>query len=148
MTGMSSRHPSKKTGEPVAGNEGDWAKDDSFPGVFFKPSFRNICLCYLSLLTFFLSPVALLFAFLFAERGGSRLQAHYFFIRTTFALLVIGFCLAGLMVVLGAVLSTVLILAGVVLFVLSAALTLVRCASGLVFALRSEAPRNYKSYLM
>jgi len=151
MTGTCSRHPAEEAGEPDDGDEGrteDRGRDDSFPGILFRPGFANVCLCYLFVLSFFLSPAALLFSFLFAERGDSRILTHYYFVRTTIALLVIGFCMSGLMIVLGAVFSSLLILTGVTLFAATAALTLIRCVSGLIFALRCKAPRNYKSYFV
>ncbi len=113
-----------------------------------RPGFGNVCLCNLFALSVFLAPVALLFAFRFAEHGERELNSHYYYIRTTIALLVIGLCLAGLMVVLGAGFSSPLILGGLALFLATALLTAVRCARGCLRALRREAPNNYKSYLL
>lgn len=118
------------------------------PAALVRPGFVNICLCYLLVLTAVLSPLALLFSFLFAEAGGARLHAHYFYIRTTIALLVIGFCLACLMIVVGAVMSTVLILVGLALLALTAALTLARSCNGFFHAFRAEAPRNHSTYFI
>ncbi len=113
-----------------------------------KPGAVNICGCYLLAMSAFLSPVALLFATRFAEPELQHHRAHYFYIRTTIALLVIGSCLGILMIVLGASLSTLLILAGLTVLFLTAILTLARCLSGLVRTFRGLPPRNYRSYLV
>lgn len=145
MSGMSSRHPSDGPGPP-AGSAGE--KPRSLPAALVRPGFTNICLCYLLVLSAVFSPLALLFSFVFAEAGGAPLHAHYFYIRTTIALLVIGFCLSCLMIVLGALMSTVLILTGLALLALTAALTLARSCSGFFHAFRSQAPRNYSTYFI
>ncbi|TYC52809.1 hypothetical protein FMN50_16580 [Rhodobacterales bacterium] len=142
---MSSRHPADEPGTP-AGAAGQPPQHSS-PSLV-RPGFGNACLCYLLVLSALLSPLALVFAFLFAEPHAPPLQAHYFYIRTTIALMVIGFCLAVLMIVVGAVVSTFLILAGLALLALTAALTLARCCAGFIHAFRRRAPRNYRTYFI
>jgi len=145
MTGMSSRHPVNELNGP---DSGDRRKPGKLLSVFARPGSVNICLCYVLVLSAALSPVALFFAFLFADAGPHRFHAHYYYIRTTVALLVIGFSLGCLLIVLGASFSTTLILAGLVLLLLTAILTLARCLTGLFGALRGIPPRNYGSYFV
>ena len=114
----------------------------------FGPGFGNICLCYLLIASTLLSPLALLFAFLFAEPDEIRFHAHYFYIRTTVALLVIGSCAGCLMIVLGADVSSDLILGGLALMALTVVVTFARCIRGLFNAIRGKAPQNYKSYFI
>ncbi len=116
--------------------------------ALIKPGAVNICGCYLLAMSAFLSPLALLFAVLYAEPEHKDYQAHYFYIRTTIALMVIGFCLGSLMILLGVSQSSALILAGLVQLSLTAVLTLARCLSGLARALRGDPPRNYRSYFV
>lgn len=145
MTGTSSRHPMD---ELTGTDSGDKRKPGKPISVFARPGFGNICLCYVLVLSAFLSPVALLYAFLFADAGPHRFHAHYYYLRTTVALMVIGFSLGCLLIVLGATFSTGLILAGLVLLLLTAVLTLARCLTGLIGAVRRTPPRNYGSYLV
>ncbi|MCV0426681.1 MAG: hypothetical protein K5905_14525 [Roseibium sp.] len=123
-------------------------RQKSLTGSLFGPGFGNICLCYLLIVSTFLSPLALLFAFLFAEPHETRFHAHYFYIRTTVALFVIGFCAGCLMIVLGADISSTLILTGLVLLAFTIVVTLARCARGILSAMRGKAPQNYKSYFI
>ncbi|MES0809438.1 hypothetical protein ABLO27_08160 [Roseibium sp. SCPC15] len=117
-------------------------------GRLIGPGLSNICLCYILILSALLSPIALLFAFLFAEPDETRVYAHYFYIRTTVALLVIGVCIGCLMIVLGASISSSVILAGLVLLALTLGLTVIRCIRGFFSAMRGKAPQNYKSYFV
>ncbi|MES0879986.1 hypothetical protein [Roseibium sp. SCP14] len=112
------------------------------------PGLSNVCLCYVLILSALLSPVALLFSFLFAEPDETRVFAHYYYIRTTVAVLVIGVCVGTLMIVLGAGISSTIILAGLLLLALTLILTAMRCIRGLFSAMRGKAPQNYKSYLV
>ncbi|MEM9629946.1 MAG: hypothetical protein AAGA50_01380 [Pseudomonadota bacterium] len=117
-------------------------------GRLIEPGLSNICLCYVLILSALFAPIALLFAFLFAEPDETRVYAHYFYIRTTVALLVIGVCVGCLMIVLGASISSSVILAGLFLLVLTIGLTVTRCIRGFFSALRGKAPQNYKSYFV
>ncbi len=116
--------------------------------ALITPGRANVGLCYLLTLSAVLSPAALLFAVLFAEPENGSLHQHYYYLRTTIALLVIGFSAGSLLIVFGASLSSLLILAGLALLTLTALLTLLRCLSGFVCAFRSLPLRNYKSYFI
>ena len=103
--------------------------------------------CYALILTVVLAPLALFLALHFSKRAEQTVFAHYYFIRTTVGLLVIGCCVGGLMVLMGADFSSSLILAGLAVFALTGFLTIARCVSGGVCALLGKAPRNYETYL-
>lgn len=111
-------------------------------------SFANVVLCYLLVLTAALLPFALFFALRFADRAGRALQAHYFYVRTTIAILVIGTCVGGLTILAGVALAAPLIFAGLALFGLTLALGLTRCLCGLARALQGRPPRAYQTYLI
>lgn len=113
----------------------------------FSPGFGNVFLCYLLVCSLVLAPVALIFSIRFADSTEQRLFAHYFFIRTTIAVFVIGTCVSCLLILIGADLSSSLILAGLALLTITSALTLVRCFRGIFSALRGNSPRFYRSYL-
>ncbi|WP_281926445.1 hypothetical protein [Roseibium album] len=111
-------------------------------------SLGNVFVCYALILTFFLAPLALFIAMRFSEPAEQSVFAHFFYIRTTIALLVIGCCVGGLLILLGADLSSSLILVGLAIFVLTGFLTLARCLVGGFCALRGRPPRSYRSYLV
>lgn len=121
---------------------------DKRTGGLFGSSFSNIVLCYAFIPTFFLSPLALYFAVTFSEPAEQRIFAHYYYIRTTIALMVIGGCTGSLMILLGADLSSLLILTGLTVVLLTAVLTILRCLKGFLCAFKGEPPRAYTSYLL
>ncbi|MDN3718463.1 hypothetical protein QW131_02560 [Roseibium salinum] len=98
MTGTRFRHPA---GGPDKTSGGNGRKPAAFTALS-RPGYGTICLCYLLTLTVFLSPLALVMAILFADIGPHAFRAHYFYIRTSVGLLVIGAGLGCLMIVLGA----------------------------------------------
>lgn len=114
----------------------------------FSPGFPNIVLCHVFCCAVFLAPLALLFAVSYAEHSEERLFGHYYYIRTTIALMVIGSSLGGIMIVLGAEVSTQLILAGLLLVTLTGVLALLRCVKGVVYALKRRSPTSYRSYIL
>lgn len=144
MTGTRFRHPA---GGPDKTRRGNGRKPAAFTSLS-RPGYGNICLCYLLTLTVFLSPLALVMAIHFADIGPHAFRAHYFYIRTSVGLLVIGAGLGCLMIVLGASFSTALIFAGLAFVVLTVGLTLARGVTGLSRALRCRPPRNYRSYFV
>ncbi|MET1414164.1 hypothetical protein ABVF61_17960 [Roseibium sp. HPY-6] len=123
-------------------------KKDKRTGGLFGTGFGNIILCYAFILTFFLSPFALYFAISFSEPAENRFFAHYYYIRTTIAVMVIGGCMGSLMILLGADVSSFLILAGLAVVALAGMLTFLRCLKGILCAFKGEPPRTYTSYLL
>jgi uncharacterized membrane protein len=118
------------------------------PAALIRPGPVNICLCHLLVVSLVLAPLALAFAIRHAEPGGRRLESHYLYLRTSFAILVIGTGLGSLMILLGAPLSSLLMLAGLGLIAATLALTLARCGNGFCRALLGLPLRNPKSYLV
>ncbi|WP_420336022.1 hypothetical protein [Roseibium sp.] len=142
---MNSRHPADEIcqsadTDPHTGS--DTAKD------LFAPGFPNAVICYVCICVFFPAPIALLFAVQFADHSEERLFAHYYYIRTTIALMVIGSSIGGVMIVLGAEISTHLILAGLLLAALAEMLAIARCLKGVAFALMRKSPPSYHSYIL
>jgi uncharacterized membrane protein len=145
MTGLRSRQTANEPEHRATGDE----KQRTFsPFGLFRPGSANICLCHLLVLTLLLSPVALGFAFLYAEQGGRWQQAHYHYLRTTVALLVIGLSAGGLMILIGASISSALMLAGLGLCAATVLLNLARSLHGFYSALRGAPLRNHRSYFI
>lgn len=145
MTGSRSRHTAN---EPEHRASGDGKQKAFSPFGLFRPGSANICLCHLLVLTLVLSPIVLAFAFLYAEQGGRWQQAHYHYLRTTIALLVIGLSAGGLMILLGASNSTALMLAGLGLCAATVLLSFARSLHGFYSALRGSPLRNHRSYFI
>lgn len=145
MTGLRSRHTAN---EPEQRATGDGKQKAFSPFGLFRPGSANICLCHLFVLTLLLSPIALGFAFLFAEQGGRWQQAHYHYLRTTIALLIIGLSAGGLMILLGASISSALMLAGLGLCAVAVLLCYTRSGLGFYSALRGSPLRNHRSYFI
>ncbi len=145
MPGMGSGHPV----ENLVQNTDDKNRN---PGMrlrsFFLSSRSNIFLCYLMTLSVMLCPVALLFAILFAETQNEGFQAHYHYLRTTIALLVIGSLTGCLLIVLGASLSSLLIFAGLAFAGAALVLTVLRCSHGLICTTRGLTLRNHRTYFI
>lgn len=142
---MNSRHPADEIcqsadSNPHTGTDTAWH--------LFAPGFPNAVICYACICVFFLAPIALLFAVQFADHSEERLFAHYYYIRTTIALMVIGSSIGGVMIVLGAEISTHLILAGLLLAALAGMLAIARCLKGVAFALMRRSPPSYRSYVL
>lgn len=114
----------------------------------FSPGFSNVLLCYVCSCAVLPAPLALLFAVNYAEHPEERLFAHYHYIRTTIALMVIGSSLGGIMIVLGAEIATQLTLAGLFLVTLTGVLALLRCAKGIFSAIMRQSPTSYRSYIL
>jgi uncharacterized membrane protein len=137
---------------PPAGGQGPRKRDEGGPGrlpaVLIRPGPVNICLCNLFVLTGFLAPLALAFAFLFADTEGRWLQSHYHYLRTTVALFVIGGGLGGLMILFGAPLSSGLMLAGLGLITATLLLTAARSLAGFYCSLRGLPLRNHETFLL
>jgi uncharacterized membrane protein len=93
-------------------------------------------------------PLALAISIRYAAPEGRCLEAHYLYLRTTIAVLVIGTGTGGLLILLGAPLSSGLMLAGLGLIAATLTLTLARCCNGFCRALLGRPPRNPKSYLV
>jgi uncharacterized membrane protein len=145
MTGLRSRHTASEQEHRATGD----GKQKAFsPFGLFRPGSANICLCHLLVLTILLSPIALAFAILYAEPGGRWLQAHYHYLRTTIALLVIGLGTGGLMILLGASISSALMLAGLGLCATTVLLSYARSLLGFCSALRGSPLRNHRSYFI
>lgn len=113
-----------------------------------SPGFGNIVLCYITTCTVLLVPLALFFSASYANQEEESLFSHYYYIRTTIALMVIGSCSGGIMVILGADFSTRLILAGLFLISLTGMLAIARCIKGIAFALMRRSPSSYRSYVL
>ena len=145
MTGLRSR---RTANEPEHSATGDAKQKAVSPFGLFRPGSANICLCHLLVLTLLLSPIALVFAFLYAETGGHWQQTHYHYLRTTIALLVIGLSAGGLMILLGAAISSVLMLVGLVLCTATVLLIFARSLHGFYRALRGFPLRNHQSYFI
>lgn len=142
---MNSRHPADEICQTAdAGRQTGGAKSR----LLFAPGFPNVVLCYVCICVVFLAPIALLFAVQFADNTEERLFSHYYYIRTTIALMVIGSSVGGMMIVLGADISAYLILAGLLLTALAGMLTLSRCIKGIACALMRSSPSSYRSYLL
>lgn len=144
MAGLGSRHPADKMRRLAGSGQGPSGRQRR---GMFSPGFGNVFLCYLLVCSLVLAPVALIFSVRFADSTEQRLFAHYFFIRTTIAVFVIGTCVSCLLILIGADLSSSLILAGLALLTITSALTLIRCFRGIFSALRGNSPRFYRSYL-
>lgn len=142
---MATRHPVKDTRGPENRN-GQRGRNRT--GTLFAPGFGNIVLCYAFVCSLLLAAAALLFAVNFADTSDRRLYAHYYYLRTTIALMVIGYCIGGLLILMGADYSSSLILAGLAIAASSTVLTFARCLNGTFCALRRVAPPGFKSYLV
>ncbi|QFT33495.1 hypothetical protein FIV00_23590 [Labrenzia sp. THAF82] len=146
--------PVKGTGHPVENlvRNTDAKNRGRSPGSrlrsFFLPGRGNIFLCYLMTLSVMLCPIALLFAILFAETQNEEFQAHYHYLRTTIALLVIGLLTGCLLIVLGASLSSLLIFAGLAFAGAALILTVLRCSHGLIRTTRGLPLRNHRTYFI
>ena len=142
---MNSRHPADNICQNTDANPQTGAAK---AGRFFAAGFPNAVICYGCICTGLLAPIALLFAVQFADHAEERLFSHYYYIRTTIALMVIGSCTGGVMIVLGADVSTYLILAGLLLIASTGMLALLRCIKGITCALMRRSPPSYRSYLL
>jgi len=116
--------------------------------ALLQPGYANIGLCYILTAAFVTAPVALLFATRFADPGERNLQGHYLYIRTSLALMIIGAGTGALAILLGAPLSSALMLAGLVLIAGTLLLTLSRCLCGLYNAAYRLPLRRPKSFLV
>ncbi|GAB2185440.1 hypothetical protein [Roseibium sp. LAB1] len=155
MTGLRSRHTTNEpatnepaTNEPEHRSAGGGKQKAFSPFGLFRPGSANICLCHLLVLTVLLSPIALGIAVIYAEPEGRWLQAHYHYLRTTIALLVIGLSTGGLMILLGASSSSALMLAGLGVCTVTVMLSSARSLLGLFSALRGSPLRNHRSYFI
>lgn len=142
---MNSRH---STDEICHDSDAHRQADTVSAKGLFAPGFVNIVLCYISTCTVLLVPLALLFSASYANHEEEKLFSHYYYIRTTIALMVIGSCSGGIMVILGADFSTNLILAGLLLIFLTGMLAIARCMKGIAFALMRRSPSSYRSYIL
>ncbi|GAA0778022.1 hypothetical protein GCM10009077_19140 [Roseibium denhamense] len=113
-----------------------------------SPGFANTALCYLCLLSFALSPVALLFSLAYAHTDHGIHRQHYYYIRTTIAVLVIGLSAGALLVLIGANTSPAVILSGVGIVAAAALTSIARCLHGLVRSFRKAPLRNHRTYLI
>lgn len=145
MTGLSSRHPANGPGHR---RDEDRNAAGRFPATLFRHGPVNVCVCHLLVLSLVATPLALLFAVRHADTADRWLQAHYLYVRTSIALLVIGVGLGSLCILLGAPTSAFLMLAGLGLVVATLLLMVMRCANGIFRALRGLSLRNPKSYLV
>ncbi len=145
MTGPGSRHPADGQGNRKRSEQ---TAAGPLPAAVIRPGYFNICLCNVLVLTGLLVPAALVFAVRFAETDGRWLQAHYHYIRTTIALLAIGSSLGGLMILLGAPLSSYLMLAGLGLIAATILLCIARCVTGFTCSLRGVSLRDHRTYLV
>lgn len=118
------------------------------PAGLFSSGFANICLCYLLVAAILTVPFALFLAIRNAESGEKPLEAHYLYIRTTIALLVIGTGIGTLLILLGAPLSSGLMLGGLALIAATLLVALSRCCYGLSCAARHKTLRDPKSFLI
>ncbi|GAB4531231.1 MAG: hypothetical protein Tsb0019_33020 [Roseibium sp.] len=116
--------------------------------MLIRPGAVNICLCHMLILTGLLSPLALVFAFRFAEPEDRWLQSHYHYVRTSVALLVIGGGLGGLMILFGAPLSSGLMLAGLGMIAATLILAAARSLTGVYCSLRGLPLRNHETFLL
>jgi uncharacterized membrane protein len=142
MTGQGSRHPANRQGNRSPAAAG------AFPAALIRPGHVNICICQVLILTGLLAPVALAFAIRFSETEGRWLQSHYHYIRTTIAVLVIGCCLGSLMILLGAPLSSLLMLAGLGVIAATLVLCVSRCVTGFYCSWRGYRLRDHATYLI
>ena len=142
---MTPRHPVKDICHGADASQQDEAAKSM---RLFASGFPNILLCYACICSLALSPLALLFAITHAEHTEERLFAHYHYIRTTIAIMVIGSGLGGVMIILGADISKRLILAGLLLAMLTGVLAFARCIKGTAYAVLRRAPRGYSSYIL
>lgn len=142
---MNSRHPA----DEICHHEETHTQTEAVRArSLFAPGFANIALCYMCTCTILLVPLALFFSAGYANQEEKNLFSHYYYIRTTIALMVIGICSGGMMVILGADVSTHLILAGLILVTLTGILTVARCTKGIAFALMRRSPSAYRSYIL
>jgi hypothetical protein len=145
MTGMQYHRPVGEPGQRAAGTE----REAGFsPRSVFKASAANLCLCHCLVIALLPSPAALGFAIAFAETGGPWLRAHYHYLRTTIALLVIGLSSGSLMILAGLSLSSKLMLAGLGLCAGTMLLVLVRSLNGIIRAFFGLQLRNHRSYFI
>ncbi|MBO6510554.1 MAG: hypothetical protein JJ979_19090 [Roseibium sp.] len=114
----------------------------------FQAGMVNVGLCHVMMSTYVLSPVALVFATVYADVDRQVLREHHHYIKTSGAILLIGTSISGLLWLAGAALSTVLILIGLAAMSLTAALVFLRSLNGLALCLRKQPPKNYRSYLV
>jgi len=144
MTGPGSR--------PPAGGRSNRRRDTDvsgrFPAALVRPGPVNLCLCHMLVLTGFLMPLALAFAFRFAETDDRWLRSHYHYLRTTVALFVIGGGLGWLMILFGVPYSTALMLAGLAVIAVTLVLIAARSLTGIYCAIRRAPLRNHESFLL
>ena len=143
MTGLRSRHPADEPDHRRSGGR----TGRSLAGLL-SPGYTNTCLCYLLVAIVLPLPLALIFAIRFASCQEDRLQAHYLYLRTTIALLVIGAGTGALLILLGAPLSSLVMLAGLVLMAATLLLTVLRCCYGCYCAVRQQGLRNPHSFFV
>ncbi|MCK7610921.1 hypothetical protein [Roseibium sediminicola] len=146
MTGRRSRFPA--AGEPDHRRSRQRRTVYRFPATVFRPGPANICLCHILVASLALAPLALIFSVWYADPGARWLEAHYLYLRTSIALLVIGAGLGSLMILLGAPLSSLLMLGGLALIAATLLLTLARCCNGFFRTLFGRPLRDPKSYLV
>lgn len=116
--------------------------------MVYRPGATNICLCHLLVASLVLAPFALAFSIFHADPGGRWLEAHYLYLRTSVAVLVIGAGLGSLMILLGAPQSSLVMLGGLFLVAATLLITLARSCNGFCRALLGLPLRNPKSYLV
>jgi len=145
MSELRSRHPANGPDHRRGRARGPAG---GIPASLVRPGRVNVCLCHILVLSVFAAPLALFFSVHHADAADRRLQPHYLYLRTTIALLGIGTGLGSLMILLGAPLSSALMLAGLGLIAATLLLVLLRCCNGLVRAMRGLSLRNPKSYLV
>ncbi|ASP36375.1 hypothetical protein [Labrenzia sp. VG12] len=145
MTGLRSRHPVKK---PDYRDRDNQTRSGWSPTALFQPGFANICLCHVLVAAVLTVPFAFFMAIRHAETGEKPIEAHYLYVRTTIALLVIGTGIGSFLILLGAPLSSSLMLSGLALIAATLLLTLPRCCYGLSCAARRKPLRNPKSFLI
>lgn len=145
MTGLRSRQP---VNDPGQRDRDNYFNDVRFPATLVHPGFANICLCYVLVAALLTLPLALFLAIRFAVPGRTQLEAHYLYIRTTIALLVIGTGVGSLLILLGAPLSSSLMLGGLALIATTLVQALARCCYGVSCAVRRQPVHNPKSYLV
>ena len=145
MTGSRFDRPAGDLGQRTAGTN----RGVKFgPRAIFRASAANIALCHLLVMTLFFSPIALGFSIIYAETEQDWLRAHYHYLRTSIALMVIGLAVGGLMILAGVSLSSALMLAGLAVCAVTLMLVAARSAIGIFRAFLGLRLRNHNSYFL
>ncbi|MHA7774041.1 hypothetical protein [Roseibium sp. M-1] len=145
MTGMHFNRPADDLGQRTADAD---RERELGPRTILRASAANICLCHCLVLSLFLSPAALGFAIAFADTDGRWLRAHYHYLRTTIALLVIGLASGSLLILAGLSLSPALMLAGLGICAATILLVIARTLNGIFRAFFGLQLRNHRSYFI